>query len=78
MVDGWQHSGAFVIRFSPNTNPKLERFCGRVEHVASGEILRFTSYEELLEFMTRILEGVREKFERADTLAEGFPIKEVS
>ena len=75
MVDGWQHSGAFVIRFSPNTDPKLERFCGRAEHVASGEILRFTSQGELFEFMSRILEGVREKFERADTLAEDFRSK---
>ena len=73
MLDGWQHSGAFVVRFSPNTNPNAQQFCGRVEHVATGKVVRFESIEELIHFINRILQEVREKFEQADTLAEEMP-----
>ena len=73
MFDGWQHSGAFVIRFSPNTNPRLQRFCGRVEHVASGRVVRFDSAKDLFQFMERTLQEVRDRFEQADTLAEELP-----
>jgi hypothetical protein len=35
--------------------PELGQFQGRVEHLNSAQALRFTSVEELLAFMGRIL-----------------------
>jgi hypothetical protein len=72
MADSWQHSGSFVIRFNPITNPIAKRFSGRVEHVATGKMLRFESMEALTAFMTEVLTEVRSKLEQADTLAEDF------
>jgi len=73
MTDGWQHSGSFVVRFSPVTNPRGQRFYGRVEHVATGKMLRFSSMEDMVNFMNGILIEVRDKFEAADTLVEELP-----
>jgi hypothetical protein len=70
MADSWQHSGSFVIRFNPITHPIAKRFSGRVEHVATGKMLRFESMEELTAFMTAVLTEVRTRLEQADTLAE--------
>src|SRR5262245_52186466 len=64
MTNRWQHTGAFVLRFPPGANPAAGRFEGHVEHVASGQVLRFRSLEELLAFLTRILAEVdRERSE---------------
>lgn len=72
MMDVWQHSGSFVIRFT-DTNPRTRQFFGRVEHVATGKTLRFDSMPALIDFMTGVLTEVRANFEQADTLAEEFP-----
>jgi hypothetical protein len=72
MADVWQHSGSFVIRFNPITNPVAKRFSGRVEHVATGKMLRFESMDELTAFMTSVLTEVRSRMEQADTLADFF------
>ena len=70
MLNGWQHRGSFVIKFSPDTNPKEGRFVGSVEHVASGKTTRFESADALVSFLNDVLNNVRHEFEQADTLAE--------
>jgi len=42
---------AFVIRFSPDTNPAQGKFQGHVEEVDSGKELKFRSIEEFLAFV---------------------------
>lgn len=70
MISGWQHKGSFVIKFGPDTNAAADKFYGRVEHVSSGQTIRFDSLEQLMEFMRRVLNEVRDEFQNADTLAE--------
>jgi len=70
MLNGWQHRGSFVIKFSADTNPEEGRFIGRVEHVASGKTTRFESADALVKFLNDVLNNVRQEFEQADTLAE--------
>ena len=49
-------SRAFLVRFSRDSNPTHKRFCGRVEHVKTGQRVPFSSSEELSTFVARILE----------------------
>jgi hypothetical protein len=70
MMNGWQHNGAFVIKFRQDTNVNTGDFYGRVEHVASRRQKRFDSLEELMEFLYSILRDVQLEFQRADTLTE--------
>ena len=70
MLNGWQHRGSFVIKFSAETNPEEGRFVGRVEHVASGKTTRFESSDALVSFLNDVLNKVRHEFQEADTLAE--------
>jgi hypothetical protein len=58
MVKGWQYSGAFVIQFRPETDIGAGRFEGRVEHIASYEVRRFHSLDELLAFIASVLAEV--------------------
>jgi hypothetical protein len=46
---------AFVIHFRPETDVEAGRFEGKVEHIASYETTRFSSLEELLAFIVRML-----------------------
>jgi hypothetical protein len=46
---------AFVVQFRTQTTGVSPSYAGRVEHVVSGEGVRFQSLEELLAFMTRVL-----------------------
>jgi len=49
---------AFVVQFRAQlTGPALS-WEGRVEHLNSGQVLRFHSPEELLAFFTRVLTEV--------------------
>ena len=73
MTDVWQHSRSFVVRFSPLTNLAAREVSGRAEHVATGKMIRFASMEELVNFMSTVLEDVRRNFEHADTLIEEIP-----
>ena len=70
MIQGWQHSGSFVIRFSPDSNPKFKKFYGKAEHVSTGKIIRFESLDALVEFMSETLEEARKRFDTADTITE--------
>jgi hypothetical protein len=47
--------GAFVIQFRAGTDVELQRVEGRVEHVISGQAMRFDSLETLLAFFARVL-----------------------
>jgi len=55
MMRGWQHKGAFVIQFRPETDIETGRFVGKIEHVATYKAKRFHSLEELLEFIAGVL-----------------------
>ena len=46
---------AFVIHFRPETDVEAGQFEGKVEHIASYETTRFSSLEELLAFIVRML-----------------------
>ncbi|HJY30148.1 MAG TPA: hypothetical protein VJ306_19100 [Pyrinomonadaceae bacterium] len=70
MLNGWQHRGSFVIKFSAETNPEKGRFVGRVEHVASGKTTRFESADALVRFLNDVLNNVRQEFQQADTWVE--------
>lgn len=59
VMSGWQHQGAFVVRFNGYTDARAYLFQGHVEHVASGERVHFSSLEEMLEFMTVTLQDLR-------------------
>ena len=51
------HTGAFVVQFQTGTDFEAGRVEGRVEHVASGLTASFTSTEELLEALARLLKA---------------------
>jgi hypothetical protein len=44
---------AFVVQLSVESDPDHDLYLGRVEHVGSGERLRFGSLQELLAFLAR-------------------------
>ena len=50
---------AFVVQLSAETEGEKGQWAGRVEHVVSGQATHFSSVEELLAFMTRVLHTVR-------------------
>jgi hypothetical protein len=46
---------AFVVQFSRETGPTPGVFSGRVEHLSSGQRVRFSSGEELLAILGKLL-----------------------
>ena len=54
-MEGPDYRFAFVIQFRPETDVDAGRFEGKVEHIASYETMRFSSLEELLSFIIRML-----------------------
>lgn len=46
---------AFLVRLSDRSEPSTDRWVGRVEHVETGLQRRFTSYEELRDFVAQLL-----------------------
>jgi hypothetical protein len=55
MVDLHPHGRVFVIQLSADADPKRGHLVGRLEHVDSGQSIRFTSNQEMNEFFARIL-----------------------
>jgi hypothetical protein len=58
---------AFVVHFRLSTNVEQGPFEGRVTHVVSGQAVHFSSLDELLDFMARVLSeesATEPKFER--------------
>ena len=58
-MEGSNYRFAFVIQFRPQTDVEAGRFEGKVEHIASYEAVRFSSLEELLGFIAKMLSEVR-------------------
>ena len=46
---------AFVVQMSSEARPSLGRFEGRVEHLKSGRVERFSAEEDLIRFLAEIL-----------------------
>lgn len=46
---------AFVVRFRQSSNPSPDVVVGRIEHVASGDALRFETFDVMVDFMRRLL-----------------------
>ena len=51
---------AFVVQFRAQPTDQALSWEGRVEHLSSGQVLRFHSPEELLAFLGRVLTEVLE------------------
>jgi hypothetical protein len=51
----------FVVQFRAQPSGASSPYDGRVEHLASGQVARFHSLEELLGFMIRMLTEVEEQ-----------------
>jgi hypothetical protein len=49
---------AFVVQFRSSPSDTTLSWEGRVEHLHSGQVLRFHSPEELLTFLARVLTDV--------------------
>jgi hypothetical protein len=49
---------AFVVQFRAQPTDSALSWEGRVEHLSSGQVLRFHSPEELLAFLDRVLTEV--------------------
>ena len=58
-MEGWQHKAAFVIQLRPETDLESGRFEGKVEHVASCKAARFQNLEDLILFISTVLEDVK-------------------
>jgi hypothetical protein len=52
---------AFVVQFRVTPTGALPTYEGRVEHLVSGQVMRFHSLEELLAFMIRVLTEVQDQ-----------------
>lgn len=57
-MGGWQYNSAFVIQFRPETDLETGRFEGKIEHVASHKETRFSSLDQLINFMACVLQEV--------------------
>ena len=51
----------FVVQFRVHPPGGPAGYAGRVEHLASGQVVRFHSLEELQAFMTRVLAEVEQQ-----------------
>ena len=47
---------AFVVQFTRETGVEPHTFCGRVEHLSSGQSSRFDSVGGLVEFVQAVLQ----------------------
>ena len=51
----------FVVQFRAQPTGASSSYDGRVEHLVSGQVVRFHSLEELLAFMIQVLTDVEEQ-----------------
>ena len=47
----------FLIRLSSSAESSTGIYCGRIEHVRTGRVTRFSSLAEIEQFITEILAG---------------------
>lgn len=52
---------AFVVQFRAATEQTSDNCAGRIEHLVSGQAVRFDSWEHLQEFIKETLTQVEEK-----------------
>ncbi|MGE0680770.1 MAG: hypothetical protein AB7P69_07660 [Candidatus Binatia bacterium] len=52
---------AFVVQFRPTAEPTQTDCSGRVEHLVSGQAVRFNSWEHLQHFIHEMLTKVSEQ-----------------
>jgi hypothetical protein len=73
-----QPERAFVVQF--HGGPARSRRClqGRVEHVVSGEVARFASTTELIDFLTRLLAAADVSAQAPRSRARSAPIPRAS
>lgn len=50
-------SQSFVVQFAADTRPAANRYRGRIEHIDSGRSQRFASLDELISFVSELLEA---------------------
>ena len=59
----------FLVRLSDEADPSRGLYCGRVEHLQSGQTMRFQSEGKLKEFFSTILlEQMR--YEQSEQISE--------
>lgn len=51
----WPADRAFVVRFRASADPARGVVVGRIEHVVSGRGQRFSSYDEMADFVAEAL-----------------------
>jgi hypothetical protein len=51
----------FLIRLSSDAEPAEAGYCGRIEHVQSGRVSRFTRLDEVEMFFSEMLKGARDE-----------------
>lgn len=61
---------AFVVQWATDTQIEEGHLHGRVEHVVSRHAIHFTSLDELLAFMARVLRKVAEHERQAQAETE--------
>jgi len=54
---------AFVVQFRAKSTDGPLSWEGRVEHLVSGQVARFSSPEELLAFLSNVLSDVQESLD---------------
>ena len=54
-MDGLQRTGAFVLQFKTGSDFDTGNVEGRIEHIASGVTAYFSSVDELLSTLARVL-----------------------
>ena len=47
---------SFVVQFEATTQVDLSKIAGRIEHIMSGQVAQFESWDALQSFMTRVLQ----------------------
>ena len=52
---------AFVLQLTRETDPLLETFSGRLEHLSTGRRVRFEVLEDFLTALKRLLEDTRQR-----------------
>ena len=52
---------AFVVQFRATTEPTASDCAGRIEHLVTGQAVRFESWEHLQHFIQEMLTQVGEK-----------------
>ncbi|MEW5974452.1 MAG: hypothetical protein AB1898_01475 [Acidobacteriota bacterium] len=50
---------AFVVQFQSESDPLTGLLQGRAEHIASGQVIHFSSQQELFDFLVKMLKQPR-------------------